>query len=173
MSPFEIPDGHRLLGAEAISEPLAAVASLATADVPWALGWATVELDRAEAELRQAFAQFGAGAATEATDDDLLGARCRLVSFGGGSFQVALLEPSTEGRLAASLVRYGEGFVAAYAPLADLDRVGTSSGLLLSAEADGPFGRQRLVLGGPAWGAHLLLTAADRAAAPGAATIRS
>ena len=43
----------------------------------------------------------------------MLGARCRLLHFSEGR-DVVLLEPSTEGRLAAALARYGEGILALY-----------------------------------------------------------
>jgi hypothetical protein len=75
---------------------------------------------------------------------------------------VLLLEPATEGRIAASLARFGEGLVALYllVPPDGFDEVTEGlarASLVLSAEAPGPFGQERLVLGGPAWGAHLLI----------------
>ena len=79
-----------------------------------ALGWATVELDRAETELRAAFtATFVT--ATDAPGDDLLGAHCRTLLTGDPRVPVIiLLEPSTEGRLAVTLARHGEGPAAAW-----------------------------------------------------------
>jgi hypothetical protein len=69
------------------------------------VGWATVELDRAVPEF--APVQFGA-----AMPDGSLGARARVGRVGAGS--LVLLEPSTEGRLAAALARFGEGVTAIY-----------------------------------------------------------
>jgi hypothetical protein len=131
---------------------------------PFALmgvGWATVELDRAETEL----AEWLAGEAGDPDDDvadPILGARARLrVADGLPGEEIVLLEPTTEGRLAGSLVRDGEGPCALYIhATGGLDRwlegarergVGTSS-----VEA-GPFGRSVLVAGGPVAGPHLLV----------------
>ena len=125
------------------------------------MGWATVELDRAEAEL----AEWLAGEAGDPDDDvadPILGARARRrVADGLPGEQIVLLEPTTEGRLAGSLVRDGEGPCALYVhPAGGLDGwlerarergVGTSS-----VEA-GPFGRSVLVAGGPVAGPHLLV----------------
>ncbi|MDQ6795507.1 MAG: hypothetical protein M3067_11965 [Chloroflexota bacterium] len=161
MNARAVPD-DALHGAEAIATALAALGRLAIPQRPWARGWATVELDRAEREVSRAFAGHGSAMVSDAADDDLLAARCRLLEF-GGSFRVVLLEPSTEGRLAATLARFGEGFVSLYVVVPDLDALASAGGLDLSSEGMGPFGRQRLVAGGPAWGAHLLLTGNDAA----------
>ena len=163
MSAGAIPDDDALHGAEAIAAALAALGRLAIPQRPWARGWATVELDRAEREVSRAFAGHGSALVSDAPDDDLLEAHCRLIEFGGGSFRVILLEPSTEGRMAATLARFGEGFVALYVVVPDLDALASAGGLDLSREGRGPFGRQRLVAGGPVWGAHLLLTGNDAA----------
>lgn len=116
---------------------------------PVAIGWATVETERAEAELVYA---LGAriGSFTDAPGDGLLGARCRTATGGPASF-LAILEPSTEGLLAGSLARLGEGPVAVWftAPAGPID--GSSS------PADGPFGPERLVLHGPRDGRHVFL----------------
>lgn len=77
-----------------------------------AILWATVELDRAERELG---AILGAPlAARPAPRDDALGAAVRVARpFGQAPEPVLLLvEPDTEGRLAALLARHGEGIVA-------------------------------------------------------------
>lgn len=163
-----------LHGAEAIAAALGALGRLAIPQRPWARGWATVELDRAEREVSEAFAHHGSVVVGDAPDDELLEARCRLLEF-GGSFRVVLLEPSAEGRLAATLARFGEGFVAHYVVVPDLDALASAGHLDLSREGMGPFGRQRLVGGGPAWGAHLLLTGNDAATVgeAGGATIGS
>jgi hypothetical protein len=162
-----VPGDDALHGAEAIAAARATLDRLGIQPLPWARGWATVELDRAEREVGDGFRHHGPAAAGEAPDDDLLDARCRLLDFGGGSFRVVLLEPSAEGRLAASLARFGEGFVALYVIVPDLDGLGPAVGLDLSREGRGPFGRQRLVAGGPAWGAHLLLTSNGAATVEG------
>ena len=79
------------------------------------VGWATVELDRAEAEL----AEWLAGDAPDPAADALepvLGARCASAAADGlPGAELVLLEPTTEGRLAASLARDGEGPCALYA----------------------------------------------------------
>jgi hypothetical protein len=115
---------------------------------------ATVDLERA----------LGAGAfppelADATVDDELLGARVAIVPTGGA--ELALAEPSTEGRLAGLLARRGEGDVGRYieAPvtLGELNRLATDRGVLLSRPANGPFGRQVLVLGADPAGPQVLL----------------
>jgi hypothetical protein len=87
-----VPDGARLVG----------------------VGWATVDLDRTLAGLPDP------EAAGPLTDEPSLGARARVVQ--AGSVALVVLEPSTEGRLAAALARRGEGIACLYvtgpAPLA-------------------------------------------------------
>ena len=125
---------------------------------PTALGWATVELDRAARELGRRVP--GSGPFEPAPEDELLGARCLvgpLFDLGGGGLpsrhvRLVLLEPSTEGRLAATLARHGEGPAAAWL---DRDR---PPRMAVSRPALGPFGRERLLLGGPLHGPHLLVT---------------
>ena len=70
-----------------------------------AIGWATVDLERTVAEL-------GTLDARPTDHDDLLGARA--LRMDAGPVTLLLLEPSTEGRLAAALARRGEGMVALY-----------------------------------------------------------
>ena len=135
-----------------------------------ALGWATVELDRAQRELIDAYRRNGPPRIRRGPDDELLGARVRILAFKPIP-TVVLLEPMTEGRIAASLARYGEGYVAAYVIIKDdlapaVERV-RGAGLNLSREAPGPFGRERLVGDSPPWGAHLILAANDRQAGRG------
>jgi hypothetical protein len=60
---------------------------------------------------------------------------------------VQVLEPDTEGPLAAALARFGEGLAAIYV------RPGRRAGGRF--EAVGPFGPARLAPG-PAWGPHVL-----------------
>ena len=109
-----------------------------------ALGWATVDTERAVAELREH------GPFEAAGDESILGARCAL-GRRDAAVRLAILEPNTEGRLAATLARHAEGpavlWVAGTPPY----------GLRLSTPADGPFGRERLVLGGTLGGHHLLV----------------
>jgi hypothetical protein len=140
-----------------------------------ATGLATLDLDEAEERARTTVA---VRAVSSAPDDLLLGARCRVVSVEEGP-SLVLLEPTTEGRLAASLARYGQEPVVSYMTtlLADEDVVtpAAAAGIRLSAPTPGPLGVARLVLGGPAWGPHVILVeSADHAAGaagPPAATI--
>jgi hypothetical protein len=136
-----------------------------------AVGWATVDLERAAAgfpELRFA----------SATDEPLLRGRAMVAAVTPG-LSLALLEPVTEGRLAASLARHGEGPVALYLRLvggpsaSDPGPLGAPG---MSRIVDGPFGPEALQLGGPAYGPHLLAVGAAPVDEPGgrrrAGTIR-
>lgn len=115
-----------------------------------AVGWATVELDRAAAELAD---RLPPGAAfVDATPSEHLGAFCRIARGAPGEPAVVLMEPSTEGRLAATLARHGEGWWVTWAAEAD-----APADADLSAERPGPLGPERLVLGGPASGPHVLV----------------
>ena len=103
--------------------------------------WATVDLDRSLA---------AEGLPSESLhDDELLGARVALVQP-PARHPIAVLEPATEGRLAAVLARNGEGRAGHYveAPSA-LELLGDrdEGGLGVSRIAIGPFGRQVLVDG--------------------------
>ena len=136
--------------------------------VPIAVGWATVDLDRAAAEMRDPFDVGGGFAASRS--DELLGATCRIGRRSSGSLTLVLLEPCREGRLAATLARHGEGPAAAWLSvptmeLAEVARVTSAARLLVSRPGDGPFGPEILLLGGPVAGPHLLL------ASPQASTI--
>ena len=84
-----VPDGARLVG----------------------VGWATVDLERTLAGLPDDGGATGAGA-TDVVDEPALGARARVVSTHGTA--LVILEPSTEGRLAAALARRGEGIACLY-----------------------------------------------------------
>lgn len=127
---------------------------------PIALGWSTVELERAAAELGAAF-DVPAGRFLTARATAVLGARCQ-VAHGllQGGISLVLLEPATEGRLAASLARFDEGPVATWLAVPDL-RAAVAAlramGLQVSAAGDGPFGAERLVLDGPIHGPYRLL----------------
>lgn len=139
-----------------------------------AVGWATVELDRAEADLRGVAGVQGAPGsqafepAVAMPDDELLGARCRLLAAIPAGPPVVLLEPFTESRLAASLARFGEGPVALYLriparALARFRVVAPASGIHCSRPTPGPFGTAVLVVESPPWGPHLLVTEAAAA----------
>ncbi|HXI46039.1 MAG TPA: hypothetical protein VNH13_07035 [Candidatus Acidoferrales bacterium] len=118
-------------------------------------GWATVELKRAERELSAGGTSVGT--AVEAPASELLGARCRRVGLADGA-ELVLLEPSTEGRLAAALARHDEGWLVTWlvAEEAAVARA-VEAGFRLSPERPGPLGPERLVLDGPRDGPFLLL----------------
>ena len=127
-----------------------------------AIGWATVDVERAAAELR-GILNLPLVEPVALPAEGPLGARCLRLEIDGDGPSLVLLEPNREGRLAASLARRGEGVAAAWvAPGLDDTRLRARAnlgGLVLSAVGRGPFGTERLVLGGPAWGPHLLVTA--------------
>jgi hypothetical protein len=132
-----------------------------------ALGWATVDLDRAWAELSApepaAEPASGPRPARASARDDLLGARTRWSADDGGGIGLILLEPDTEGRLAASLAHRGEGPVALYlAPVGidlavALERIG--AGGLRVRTGETALGPGAVVLGRPADGLQVLLVA--------------
>ena len=121
-----------------------------------AVGWATVELDRAARELSDL---LGSGVVfQDAPSSEALGARCRVGwSVAEEGVRIVLLEPETEGRMSATLARHGEGWVATWVAEAT---VRPSSGAQLSGARHGPFGDERLVLGGPVTGPHRLVVEA-------------
>jgi len=115
------------------------------------VGWATVELDRAESEFA-ASVGFAGGGWADAPRDALLGATARLgPEMAPGGPRLVLLEPDTEGRLAASLARHGEGLAVAYVAL-QRDTAGWSP------VAEGPLGPACL-RPGPVAGPHLVALA--------------
>jgi hypothetical protein len=98
--------------------------------------WQTVDVDRTVADL-------GLAAETVA-NDDVLGGQGVIVRPRDG-VPVVILEPSTEGPLAESLARHGEGDAGTYAvPPGGLDEA-RRGGFTLAREAQGPFGREALV----------------------------
>ena len=115
------------------------------------IGWATVELDRAARELA-GIATFS-GAPRDAT----LGGTARRAAGDRTRTTLILLEPDTEGLLAAALVRFGEGVAAVY--LGPLDRADVDDTPRLGPSRPGPLGPARLVSGRPAWGPHALVLA--------------
>lgn len=138
------------MSARGALDPAVAVAQLADVtgadaiDLPLiGLGWATVDTERAVVALHEH------GPFQPAADETILGASCRLGPQ--SALRLAILEPNTEGRLAATLARHDEGpavlWVVGQAP----------PNLRLSSAADGPFGSERLVLGAPLGGRHLLV----------------
>ena len=70
-----------------------------------AIGWATVDAERAAAE--QSGIEF-----LPTEPEEAMGARAWLGRT--GAVDIVLLEPSTEGRLAAALARRGEGLAVLY-----------------------------------------------------------
>ncbi|HEY8437477.1 MAG TPA: hypothetical protein VIK65_02585 [Candidatus Limnocylindrales bacterium] len=119
----------------------------------------TVELDRALREHGQ-----NAAAAAGAIADPHLGAAVVVVDAGGA--RLALAEPTTEGRLAASLARHDEGPLGEYVALRPGDtlaayrRRAAASGVAVSGVEPGPFGPSVLVLARPATGPHLIVVEA-------------
>jgi hypothetical protein len=115
------------------------------------IGWATVEHERAIRELDALLAADRAPGVdggpgpphrpwTAIGRDSVLGAQGWVRDPGAEGERPALvvLEPDTEGRLAASLARFGEGVAVAYL-------------------GDGPPGPGALARGGAAWGPHAVL----------------
>lgn len=101
-----------------------------------AVGWATVDLERTLDDL----GLEGVGASV---DEPLLGARASRIDLGGTA--VLVLEPTTEGRLAAALARRGEGICALYLaggrpePTARPTGLGVAGRLLPHDQPWGPF----------------------------------
>lgn len=128
------------------------------------IGWATVELDRAAREVGGGLP----GAWVTGPPDRLLGASTRLRPTGRDGVTLVLLEPDTEGRLAASLARFGEGVAAVY--LAAERRAGHDGAggpADLSRPEPGPLGLGRLVSGAPAWGPNVIVLVGIAESSPG------
>lgn len=123
------------------------------------VAWATVELERGVRELTARFG-LATGAFRSSVEDGWLGAAAKVARLGTAS--LVLLEPVTEGRVAAALARFGEGPVAVYVGLP-----GPAEG----AVRPGPLGAGSLLPGSPAWGpfAIVLALAAARPIRPGTA----
>jgi hypothetical protein len=120
-----------------------------------AIGWATVDLDRADGQVDRvaalAAAHSAAVSGSPSAPDELLGAQTRLAGDPRDRPRLVLLEPSTEGRLAASLARRGEGPAALYlAPVGIAFRAGIAhlaAAGIRTRPGRGPFGEGALVLG--------------------------
>jgi hypothetical protein len=139
--------------------------------------WATVELERALADL----GHTGPGGDDPwsrrdgaVLEDPLLGARVAVVATGDDGARIAVAEPSTEGRLAATLARHGEGpagrYVESPVRLEELRALAAAAGVTVSRAENGPFGPSVLVVASVT-GPHLILVDpgrawADRAAVP-------
>jgi hypothetical protein len=121
------------------------------------IGWATVELERAAAELTADLGEDLEAAWAPAQPDEALGARAWVSAERAGGATIVLLEPSTEGPLAASLARFGEGVAAVYVSADTAIDDGAAGDSALSPTSNGPLGPQRRLLGRPAWGPHLLV----------------
>jgi hypothetical protein len=124
-----------------------------------AVGWATVDLDRAN-EAFDVADVAGAGAGWQSTPRDAhLGAtaRSRVTPLEPRGPTLILLEPDTEGRLAAALARHGERVAAIYVSGAAIATTATRS--MLSDAADGPLGPARRLLGGQPDGPEILVLA--------------
>ena len=150
-------DPERLLGVESLGDALTRVWSAVQPERAIG-GWVTVESDRAEREVGEALAALGDHTVEPAPDDELLGATCRLLRY-GEQRDLAILEPVTEGPLAAALARHGEGSVALYL-IVDSRAAGRArrAGFRLSAPGRGPFGQQQRVLVGRRDGPFILLS---------------
>jgi len=146
----------RSLLAAVIGDP----ALVAIGAQPVALGWATVELDRASLELG---AELGIqpGQFIPAAPTPALGARCRMAQdVVPTGVALVILEPSTEGRLAASLARRGEGPAAVWLAVASLPEAVTTlrrTGVATSVPGIGPLGRECLLHDRPIHGPHRLV----------------
>jgi hypothetical protein len=131
-----------------------------------AVGWATVETDRAVDELADALG-IAPTSFQAAPPSAALGASCLVLDVPlPGDVALAVLEPATEGRIAAGLARWDEGpLVAWYAaaePESEPDGIGPArvAGASATSTASGrvgPFGPERLVVGDPLTGPHRLL----------------
>jgi hypothetical protein len=141
------------------SEPMTGTAALVRGRVI-AVGWATVELDRAVEQVGTAL-RLPAERFVEADASIILGARC-LVATGclPAGVAIVLVEPNTEGRLAASLARHDEGPIAGWLAVEPSDgptRTRREDETRLSLPQPGPFGPERLILDGAIHGPHRLL----------------
>ncbi len=126
------------------------------------VGWATVDLDRAVGDL--AASQGIAADAGPDRPDAILGARWRSFTDLAGTIALVVLEPSTEGRLAAALARRDEGPAVLYrGPAAGPAGASFLSGLVGAGVrmqfGESALGSGGLVLGRPLGGPQVVLIA--------------
>ncbi len=119
-----------------------------------AIGWATVDRERFLADAP-------GGPNVDLPRDTHLGAFAVRHGAAGPGPQVLVLEPYTEGRLVASLVRSDEGpaavYVAAQRGLRAFVAAARRRGTPVSGIRTGPLGPSVILLDGPPWGPHLLV----------------
>ena len=127
---------------------------------PLAVGWATVELGRAVRELDHLLRP--GGAFEDVPPSEHLGARCRAGPAGPGAprdaTMIVVMEPATEGRLAATLARHGEGWCATWEAAAPGEMATATPG---TGQRPGPLGAERLISSRPASGPHRLRVEPD------------
>jgi hypothetical protein len=111
-----------------------------------AVGWATVELDRAAREV--------GGTWESAAHDRLLGAAAWRSPKDHPA--TVILEPNTEGRLARALARYGEGPIVLYLGVPDPAQAGAD---LRARLGSGPLGEEWLLPGSNPAGPFMILVA--------------
>lgn len=120
-----------------------------------AIGWATVDRERYVAGL-------GLGAVEQLADDPHLAAF--VVRHGLARPLTLVIEPTTEGRLAATLARSGEGPTAMYLGLgsggmAAFVAAARPGGVPVSTVRPGPLGPSAILLGGVVWDPAIVLVA--------------
>ncbi len=119
-----------------------------------AIGWATVDRERFVGGL-------GLAAVEELPDDPHLGAF--VVRHGLARPATLVVEPATEGRLAATLARSGEGPVAVYLGLGGTELHALAAerqgGAQVSTVQPGPLGPSAVLLGGRIWDPAIVLVA--------------
>ena len=131
--------------------PEAGAAVLRGAPALLGLGWATVDAERALPAVANAVG-LPPAAFRRASDDESLGASALVGRL--GALAIAILEPTTEGRVAAALARSGEGPCAIY--------VATASS---AASQPGPLGPAILAMADRRWG-PFVVAVRRRVAAP-------
>ena len=146
--------------AQAIRDAVAGISPTLAGVRPVGVGWATVDLDRCVADLA---AELGTETRRfmPASRSPVLGCTCRVAAgLHPDGVAIAVVEPDTEGRLAASLAHGGEGPVAVWFGLGD-DEGPTArdgnEGRAARPDREGPFGPERLLGIRSVRGPHRLL----------------
>jgi len=123
-----------------------------------AVGWATVETERAIGQLADALG-IAATSFRAAPPSAALGASCLVLDMPlPGDVALAVLEPATEGRIAAGLARWDEGPLVAWYAAAEPGPDAVAPASVPAATGPlGPFGPERLVGRDPLTGPHRLL----------------